>query len=67
MATAPKPITLAEHPIAPETSMGHVHLKVADLNRATEFYRNVLGFDVMQRYGDPRSGLLRVMNGRSRQ
>jgi catechol 2,3-dioxygenase len=54
MATAPKPITSTSnrHPIAPGTSIGHVHLKVSDLNRATEFYCDVLGFDLMQRYGD---------------
>jgi catechol 2,3-dioxygenase len=47
MATAPKPITPSQDPIAPGTSIGHVHLKVSDLNRAVEFYRHVLGFDVM--------------------
>lgn len=38
-------------PIAPETRIGHVHLKVADLDRAIGFYSGVLGFKVMQRYG----------------
>ena len=33
------------------TRIGHVHLKVADLDRAIGFYRDVLGFAVMQRYG----------------
>ena len=32
--------------------IGHVHLKVADLERAIRFYRDVLGFDVTQRLGD---------------
>jgi catechol 2,3-dioxygenase len=32
--------------------IGHVHLKVADLRRALEFYSGVLGFEVMQRLGD---------------
>ena len=32
--------------------IGHVHLKVADLERALGFYRGILGFEVMQRYGD---------------
>src|SRR3984957_9365113 len=32
--------------------MGHVHLKVADLERALGFYRDVLGFELMQRFGD---------------
>jgi catechol 2,3-dioxygenase len=38
-------------PIHPQTSIGHVHLKVADLDRALEFYRGVLGFDLTQRFG----------------
>jgi catechol 2,3-dioxygenase len=31
--------------------MGHVHLKVADLERALGFYRDVLGFELTQRFG----------------
>ena len=31
--------------------IGHVHLKVADLERSIGFYRDVLGFDLVQRYG----------------
>ncbi len=38
-------------PIHPETRIGHVHLKVADLERAIGFYSGVLGFEVTQRYG----------------
>ena len=38
-------------PIHPEARIGHVHLKVADLERALGFYRDVLGFEVTQRYG----------------
>jgi catechol 2,3-dioxygenase len=34
------------------TTIGHVHLKVADLERAITFYSRVLGFELMQRYGD---------------
>src|SRR5687767_14224664 len=34
-----------------QTRIGHVHLKVADLDRALAFYRDVLGFEVTQRYG----------------
>lgn len=37
--------------IHPEVRIGHVHLKVADLERALGFYRDVLGFEVTQRYG----------------
>jgi catechol 2,3-dioxygenase len=35
----------------PGTRIGHVHLKVADLDRAIAFYRDVMGFDLVQRYG----------------
>lgn len=35
----------------PEVSIGHVHLKVADLDRALRFYRDVLGFELTQRFG----------------
>jgi len=38
--------------IDPGADIGHVHLKVSDLERAIGFYRDVLGFDVMHRYGD---------------
>jgi len=38
--------------IDPGVDIGHVHLKVADLERAVRFYRDVLGFDLMQRMGD---------------
>lgn len=38
-------------PLPPETRVGHVHLKVADLDRAIAFYSGVLGFEVTQRYG----------------
>mgnify|MGYP000418656989 FL=1 len=33
-------------------SVGHVHLRVANLDRAIDFYRDVLGFDLTLRYGD---------------
>jgi catechol 2,3-dioxygenase len=39
------------NPIEPGTRIGHVHLKVADLDRALAFYNGVLGFQLMQRYG----------------
>jgi len=35
-----------------QTRIGHVHLKVADLERSLRFYRDILGFQVMQYYGD---------------
>ena len=37
--------------IDPKVSIGHVHLKVADLERALRFYCGVLGFELTQRYG----------------
>ncbi len=44
-------ITPAEPSIHPETQIGHVHLKVSDLERSIAFYRDNFGFDVMARYG----------------
>ncbi|MFL6429241.1 MAG: VOC family protein [Acidobacteriaceae bacterium] len=38
--------------IHPQARIGHVHLKVADLDRALAFYRDVLGFQVTQRIGN---------------
>ena len=37
--------------VGPGVRIGHVHLKVADLDRALGFYCHVLGFELMQRYG----------------
>ncbi len=37
--------------IHPETRIGHVHLKVADLERSLAFYRDLLGLEVTMRYG----------------
>jgi len=39
-------------PIDPGVDIGHVHLKVADLDRAVAFYSDILGFEVKQRMGD---------------
>jgi catechol 2,3-dioxygenase len=39
-------------PIDPGVRIGHVHLKIADLDRSIAFYHGVLGFDVVQRMGD---------------
>jgi catechol 2,3-dioxygenase len=39
-------------PIDPAAGIGHVHLKVADLDRALGFWRDVLGFEVQARIGD---------------
>lgn len=40
-----------EYKIPPKTRIGHVHLKVSDLNRSLEFYRDLLGFEVTMMYG----------------
>ena len=42
---------MSNETIHPGVRIGHVHLKVADLERALGFYRDVLGFAVTQRYG----------------
>ncbi len=41
-----------EYTIPAAADIGHVHLKVADLERALAFYRDVLGFELTQRFGD---------------
>ena len=46
-----RPVASPPQPAPPETRVGHVHLKVADLDRAIAFYSGVLGFELMQRYG----------------
>ena len=35
-----------------QTHIGHVHLKVSDIDRALSFYQGLLGFKITQRYGD---------------
>lgn len=50
------PITLrsmmANAPIDPDVRIGHVHLKVADLDRSLGFYSGILGFQVTQKFGE---------------
>lgn len=41
-----------DSPIDPRVDIGHVHLRVADLDRALAFYCDVLGFELMQRLGN---------------
>ena len=48
---APLEPQITPRPIDPGVRIGHAHLKVADLDRALEFYCGVLGFELMQRYG----------------
>ena len=45
-------IQFMTYKIPAATRIGHVHLKVADLGRALSFYRDLLGFDITQWYGD---------------
>jgi catechol 2,3-dioxygenase len=46
---APMQVTPAEKPINAGVRIGHVHLKVADIDRALAFYCGILGFDLTQR------------------
>jgi catechol 2,3-dioxygenase len=39
-------------PIPAETRIGHVHLRVSDLEPAIRFYRDIMGFDLVARLGD---------------
>jgi catechol 2,3-dioxygenase len=43
---------MADYVVPAGTVIGHVHLKVSDLDRAVDFYRRVLGFEITTRYGD---------------
>ena len=45
-----QPMAAPEHRIDPGVDIGHVHLKVADIDRALGFYRDVLGFEVQQHW-----------------
>lgn len=38
--------------IPAHTRIGHVHLKVSDLERSLQFYRDLLGYEVQQKFGD---------------
>src|ERR1700678_3666608 len=56
MSTRPypvaKPLVENPRPIVAGAKIGHVHLKVANLDRALAFYTGVLGFELMQRFGN---------------
>ncbi len=43
---------MADYIIPAQTRIGHVHLKVADLDRALAFYRDLLGFSLITKYGN---------------
>jgi catechol 2,3-dioxygenase len=40
-----------DYKVPAQTKIGHVHLKVADIDNALKFYRDILGFEITQRYG----------------
>lgn len=40
-----------QYRVPPQTSIGHVHLKVSDLQRSLDFYCGLLGFDLITTYG----------------
>src|ERR1700735_972658 len=50
-ATKIAPLSEPAAPINPGVRIGHVHLKVADIDRALAFYSGVLGFELTQRIG----------------
>jgi catechol 2,3-dioxygenase len=43
---------VSEPAIHPATTIGHVHLKVSDLDRSVAFYRDAFGYEIQQRFGD---------------
>ncbi len=43
---------MSDQSIPAGACIGHVHLKVADLQRSITFYQDVMGFDLLQRFGD---------------
>jgi len=40
-----------DYKVPPQTKIGHVHLKVADIDRSLKFYKDILGFEITQHYG----------------
>lgn len=44
--------TITERRIDPRTAIGHIHLKVADLQRSIDFYSRILGFEIMTKMGN---------------
>jgi catechol 2,3-dioxygenase len=41
-----------DYKIPPQTHIGHVHLKVSNIEKALSFYQDLLGFEITQRYGE---------------
>jgi catechol 2,3-dioxygenase len=52
MRASDNPAPAGAYIVDPKVRIGHVHLKVADLRRALDFYSGVLGLEIMQRYGE---------------
>ncbi|MGC4106762.1 MAG: VOC family protein [Thermomicrobiales bacterium] len=50
-AATTSPIETPPYVLPPTASIGHVHLKVSDLDRALAFYQGVLGFELVTRFG----------------
>lgn len=51
LAQNKKEKSMENYVIPAQTKVGHIHLKVSDLEKALGFYRDVLGFEITQRYG----------------
>ena len=49
---AASPGSGASYQVPPQTRIGHVHLQVTNIDKALGFYRDILGFRVMQRFGE---------------
>lgn len=43
---------MKDYTVPAQTRIGHIHLKVSDLQRSLDFYCGLLGFELMQKYGD---------------
>lgn len=43
---------MSDYIVPAQTRIGHVHLKVSNLDKALGFYQGLLGFEIQQRYGD---------------
>lgn len=54
---------MEKYTIHPETRIGHVHLKVSDIERALKFYRDLLGFEVVAQWDDEDGGAAFVSAG----
>ena len=64
-APEPQPGARGGEPIDPGVDIGHVHLRVADLDRALDFYVGVLGFELQQRFGPEAARSSRAERGPS--